>query len=126
VRIAIEANAFERSIREFEAFAFELQRQLRAEEDVIFRELELLEAASRDRAALTLWLEHEEIRMKLDSIRHAFNDGEFPRQDIEGLQQLLSTHKVREELLLCSRLELEEEPEAARRILRCLELCLAW
>ena len=126
VRTAITANAIERSLREFEEFSFELQRQLRAEADVIFRELDLLEAASRDRAALILWLEHEEIRMNLDSIRHAFNDGEIPREGIEGLQRLLSAHKVREELLLCSRLELEDEPEAARRILRGLELCLAW
>jgi hypothetical protein len=126
VRYAIFADAFAEASREFEAFGSDLERQLRAEEDIVFRELERLQPRSEDRATLVLWMEHGEIRERYEDARRRFKAGENPLQVVEELGRMLHQHKLHEELLLCSRLELVEDPRAVRRILRCLEQCLAW
>jgi hypothetical protein len=103
--------------------ASELERQLRVEEDVVFRELERLDAGSGQRPTLVLWTEHGELRLLLEQVQRALRRGGDALHALDRLEALWLAHRTREELLLCSLLEQAQDLAATERLLYCLAVC---
>jgi hypothetical protein len=122
VRQTLRAGASDAAAAALALYASELERQLRVEEDVVFRELERLDGGSR-RPTLVLWMEHGELRSLLDQARDALQHGRDLLPGLDRLAALWLAHRTREGLLLCSLLEQAQDLAATDRLLRCLAVC---
>jgi hypothetical protein len=123
---AFAAGCAEEGRKSFAHFSSELERHLRLEEDLVFRELERLHSSAGERPTLSLWLEHGEIRELLENAWYHLKTGQDGLPVLETLRRRLNEHRLHEQSVIRAALLGLKDQAAVRRLLQCLEFSLQW
>jgi hypothetical protein len=124
VRSAVSAGRPEAAAAAFAMFRSALERQLRVEEDVLFRELEGREALRGSRPTLDLWMQHGELRALLEQVRGELAAGVDCLAVLEQLRGRLESHRSHESGLLQTLSDGLQEVLASARLVQRMQICL--